>query len=262
MLDKTDKTDKLAVVELDALVLGATRGLGLALTERIANYTTARRIFASYRGSQPGEPLEALADKSDGRLVLLNCDLLSDDSMQALTRQLGHEQAELSLTMHAAGILHEPGLRPEKALSQVNREALLRLFEINSVGPILLAKAIFSFIPKQGISHFAALSAMVGSISDNKLGGWYGYRASKAALNQLLKTLAIEWRRTHPQLCITSIHPGTTDTALSRPFQGNIPDGKLYTAELSAQRILRVVMDGTPADSGRFMNWDGKELPW
>ena len=103
---------------------------------------------------------------------------------------------------------------------------------------------------------------MVGSIGDNRLGGWYGYRASKAALNQLLRTLSIECKRTHPGLCVTAIHPGTTDTQLSQPFQGNVKPGKLYTPEQSAKRIIEVVMQGSPEDTGRFVNWDGKTIPW
>ena len=166
------------------------------------------------------------------------------------------------MTIHAAGILHEDGLRPEKALHQVDRRALRRVFEINAFAPLLVAQAVLPHIPRQGPGHFAALSAMVGSIGDNRIGGWYSYRASKSALNQLLKTLAIEAKRTHPALCVTSIHPGTTDTDLSRPFQGNVPDGKLYTPAQSARRILDVVLDGTPEVSGRFMNWNGEALPW
>ena len=121
----------------------------------------------------------------------------------------------------------------------------------------MTARAIIPLMPKAKPGHFAALSAMVGSIGDNRLGGWYGYRASKAALNQFLRTLAIECRRTHPGLCISAIHPGTTDTALSRPFQANVKPERLYTANQSAVRVLQVVRSGTPQESGRFVNWDG-----
>ena len=103
---------------------------------------------------------------------------------------------------------------------------------------------------------------MVGSIGDNRLGGWYGYRASKAALNQFMRTLAVECRRTHPGLCVTAIHPGTTDTTLSQPFLGNVRPGKLYTPRQSAQRIIRVILEGQPEDSGRFVNWDGNPIPF
>jgi NAD(P)-dependent dehydrogenase (short-subunit alcohol dehydrogenase family) len=103
---------------------------------------------------------------------------------------------------------------------------------------------------------------MVGSIADNRLGGWYGYRASKAALNQFIRTLAIECRIRHPRATILAIHPGTTDTDLSRPFQRNVKPGKLYTPQQSAARILQVVQNSGTGDSGRFLNWDGSEIPW
>lgn len=138
----------------------------------------------------------------------------------------------------------------------------MRQFMVNSIGPLLLAKSVIPLMPKSRISHFAVLSAMVGSITDNRLGGWYGYRASKAALNQFMRTLAVESRRSRPRLCITAIHPGTTDTSLSRPFQANVKPGKLYTTAQSAERILQVVTAGQPEQSGRFVNWDGKPLPW
>ncbi|MBT8076774.1 MAG: SDR family NAD(P)-dependent oxidoreductase, partial [Gammaproteobacteria bacterium] len=164
--------------------------------------------------------------------------------------------------VHCAGILHEDALQPEKALSQCRQDKLLRMFQVNSIGPLLLARALVPLIPKDRPAQFAALSAMVGSIGDNRLGGWYGYRASKAALNQFMRTLAVECSRSHPQLCITAIHPGTTDTALSKPFQSNVRPGKLYSANRSAARILKVVSAGEPSQSGRFVNWDGKPIPW
>ena len=246
----------------DALVVGASRGVGLALAEALLEDHAPRQLFLTYRGETPPDALRALRAAQEHRVTLLACELTHDDDLAALGATLRQADAELGLTLHAAGILHETGLRPEKALGQVNRESLARIFEVNSIAPILVAQAVMRSIPKQTSSHFAALSAMVGSIEDNRIGGWYGYRASKAALNQLLRTLAIECRRTHPGLCVTSIHPGTTDTDLSRPFQGNVAPGKLYRPEQSARRILDVVLSGRPEDSGRFMNWNGETLPY
>jgi NAD(P)-dependent dehydrogenase (short-subunit alcohol dehydrogenase family) len=249
----------------DALVVGASRGVGLALAEAIATGEAGgmpRRLFVTHRGETVPETLTTLGATSDCDVVPLSCELASDADLESLRERLREAEASLTLTVHAAGILHEDGLRPEKALHQVDRRALQRVFEINAFAPLLVAQAVLPHIPRQGPSHFAALSAMVGSIGDNRIGGWYSYRASKAALNQLLRTLAIEARRTHPELCVTSIHPGTTDTDLSRPFQGNVPDGKLYSPPQSARRILAVVLAGLPEDSGRFMNWNGETLPW
>jgi len=256
----------LALGDADALVVGASRGIGLALATALAldppGGTAPRRLFVTYRGEAAPTELQALGERASLDVIALRCELTSDRDLDALGEALGAREATLGLTLHAAGILHEDGLSPEKALDQARREALLRLFEINSVAPLLLARAVMDRVPKRRPAHFAALSAMVGSIGDNRIGGWYGYRASKAALNQFLKTLAIEARRTHPGLCVTAIHPGTTDTDLSRPFQGNVPDDKLYAPAQSARRILDVVLDGTPEQSGRFMNWTGEPLPW
>ncbi len=247
----------------DALVVGASRGVGLALAEALAaRPAPPRRLFVTHRGDAVPETLATLAAGSPGRVVPIRCDVTDDEDLDALGRTLADHDARLGLTMHAAGILHEPGLRPEKALRQVDRAALQRVFDVNAFSPLLVARAVLDHHPRSEPSHFAALSAMVGSIGDNRIGGWYAYRASKSALNQLLRTLAIEGRRTHPGLCVTAIHPGTTDTDLSKPFQGNVPDGKLYTPATSAGRILAVVEAGRPDESGRFMNWDGNPIPW
>lgn len=249
----------------DVLVVGASRGVGLALAEALANndaFGAPRRLFVTHRGDRVPKSLIALSDTAGCDVVPLSCELSADEDVAALGETLATAEATLAVTIHAAGILHEDGIQPEKALRQVDRRALRRVFDINAFAPLLVAQAVLPHIPRQGPSHFAALSAMVGSIRDNRIGGWYSYRASKTALNQLLKTLAIEAKRTHPELCVTSIHPGTTDTDLSRPFQGNVPDGKLYTPDQSARRILEVVLSGTPEDSGRFMNWNGEALPW
>ena len=137
-----------------------------------------------------------------------------------------------------------------------------KLFEINSIAPLLTAQAVLPLQSRKKCFTFAALSAMVGSIGDNRLGGWYGYRASKAALNQFIRTLANECRISHPQAAIVAIHPGTTDTELSRPFQRNVDPQRLYTVEQTAARILRVI-DGVGSDgSGGFYNWDGSRIPW
>jgi NAD(P)-dependent dehydrogenase (short-subunit alcohol dehydrogenase family) len=171
-------------------------------------------------------------------------------------------EADIDLAIHAAGILHEGAVSPEKSLAECRAPDLLRMFEVNSIGPLMTARAVLAAQSRKSPCRFAALSAMVGSISDNRLGGWYGYRASKAALNQFIKTLANECRLRFPRAAVVAMHPGTTDTDLSRPFQRNVKPGKLYPPALSAQRILSVLEGVGPAQSGRFFNWDGKEIPW
>ncbi|MBT8071029.1 MAG: SDR family NAD(P)-dependent oxidoreductase [Gammaproteobacteria bacterium] len=242
-----------------ALVVGASRGIGLAITRQLLEQKSLRRVYASYRDR---ETAAGLLEINDERLLSLKLDVTNPDDFKALADTVKTNGDRPDYVVHCAGILHEDALQPEKALSQCRQDKLLRMFQVNSIGPLLLARALVPLIPKDRPAQFAALSAMVGSIGDNRLGGWYGYRASKAALNQFMRTLAVECSRSHPQLCITAIHPGTTDTALSKPFQSNVRPGKLYSANRSAARILKVVSAGEPSQSGRFVNWDGKPIPW
>jgi NAD(P)-dependent dehydrogenase (short-subunit alcohol dehydrogenase family) len=242
-----------------ALVVGASRGIGLAITQQLLQQRSIQRIYATYRNA---DTAVALLEIDDERIQTLPLDVTSADDLQALAASIRADGQLPDFVINCAGILHEDELQPEKSLNQCNPDSLMRLFLVNSIGPLMLARAVIPLMPKNRPGHFAVLSAMVGSIADNRLGGWYGYRASKAALNQFMKTLAVECHRSHPQLCITSIHPGTTDTALSKPFQANVKSGKLYSTSQSAERILQVVNAGQAQDSGRFMNWDGKPIAW
>jgi NAD(P)-dependent dehydrogenase (short-subunit alcohol dehydrogenase family) len=240
-----------------AVVVGASRGIGLAITKALLANIQIKRVFASYRQPHSASELLALADK---RLHRVQLDVTEATGIQNLVQLIMRDEGAPDFVIHCAGILHGKGIQPEKALSQCDADTLKRVFEVNSIAPLMLAKALIPLMPRRRNSHFTVLSAMVGSIADNRLGGWYAYRASKAALNQYMRTLSIECRRTHPGLCITSIHPGTTDTELSRPFQTNVKSGKLYTPEQSARRILSVVGQSTAEQSGQFVNWDGESI--
>jgi NAD(P)-dependent dehydrogenase (short-subunit alcohol dehydrogenase family) len=166
------------------------------------------------------------------------------------------------LLINASGLLHAPGIEPEKLLEHVDAAALRQLFEVNAHGPILLARALLPWLVRKRRIIYASLSARVGSIDDNRLGGWYGYRASKAAQNQLLKTLAIELRRRNPEAIVLVLHPGTTDTHLSRPFQRNVAPGKLFSPDFVASRLMAIIEAAESDNSGRFIAWDGEEIPW
>ena len=135
-----------------------------------------------------------------------------------------------------------PHQTPEKRLAALRRSALHQSFAINAWGPALLAQAVEPVLKRSGQAWFASLSARVGSIGDNHLGGWYSYRAAKAAQNQLLKTVALEWRRTMPAVCVACLHPGTTDSPLSKPFQARVPPAKLFTPAFSAAALLGVLL--------------------
>lgn len=244
------------------LVVGASRGIGLALAEAQLADPSVNRVIATHRSASDRRGLDQLASLHGERLQRIVLDVSSDASFNSFSRVLKQVEGGIDVAIHAAGILHENGLHPEKSLADCGASQLLRLFAINSIGPLMVARALLETAGRQRRFTFAALSAMVGSISDNRLGGWYGYRASKAALNQLLKTLSIECRTKYPQASILAIHPGTTDTGLSRPFQRNVKPGRLYTPRQTADRILGVIQSTGPADSGRFLNWDGSEIPW
>jgi len=242
---------------LTAVVIGANRGIGLAITQALLANGHLVRLYASYRRA---DNADALLSSRDKRLLPCRLDICETEDIRQLAEQIKRNEDQPDFVVHCAGILHEAGVMPEKTLGQCDKDAIGRVFEVNSIGPLMLAKSIIPLMPRRSRAHFTVLSAMVGSISDNRLGGWYAYRASKAALNQFMRTLAIECRRSHPGLCITAIHPGTTDTALSRPFQANVQEGKLYTPQQSAARILGVVFGSTAEQSGQFVNWDGKPI--
>jgi NAD(P)-dependent dehydrogenase (short-subunit alcohol dehydrogenase family) len=167
----------------------------------------------------------------------------------------------LDVVIVCGGVLHSPdGLRPERRLSDVRVEHLVRSFSVNAIGPLLVAKHFERFLPRRDRCVFASLSARVGSIGDNRLGGWYGYRASKAAQNMFTKNLAIELRRTHRGLICVGLHPGTVDTALSAPFQRVVPSKRLFSAEQAATYLLHVIAGLNDPHNGSVLAWDGTEI--
>jgi NAD(P)-dependent dehydrogenase (short-subunit alcohol dehydrogenase family) len=153
-------------------------------------------------------------------------------------------------------------MRPEKRLADLSADALARAFAVNAIGPLLVARHFEPLLAHGERAVFASLSARVGSIEDNRLGGWYAYRASKAAQNQFTRTLAVEWARSRRNVICVALHPGTTDTDLSRPFQGNVPAGKLFEVDYAVTQLLQVIDRLQPADSGQFLAWNGDRIPW
>ena len=244
------------------LVIGANRGIGLALVKAQLEQPGASTVMATHRATADLTGLKRLQSRFGNRLQLQALDVTREDSLQEFGRIVALQTVGIDLAVHAAGLLHDENIMPEKSLAQCNPANLARMFEVNSIGPLLVARTL---LPTQGRNHrftFAALSAMVGSIGDNRLGGWYGYRASKAALNQFIRTIANECRIKNPRAAIVAVHPGTTDTDLSRPFQKNVSPGKLYGADLTARRLLNVLERVDERQSGTFLNWDGSPIPW
>ena len=226
--------------EQAAVVIGASGGIGAAMV---------RRLEASGRFAV----VHALSRSDTG------FDLEDEDSIAAAATRVGQGPAP-TLVFIATGVLHH-GFEPERSWRALQADHLLRDFRVNAVGPALVARHFLPLLPRDRRAVFAALSARVGSIGDNRLGGWHSYRASKAALNMILRNLAIELARTHPQAVVAGLHPGTVDTGLSEPFQKGVKPEKLFTAESSAERLLAVMDALTPADSGRVFAWDGQPIP-
>lgn len=244
------------------LVIGGNRGIGLALVKAQLSRPDVTEVIATHRPSSDTTQLNLLARHHGGKLRTQTLEVSSESSLQAFSRFLSSQGDGIDLAIHAAGLLHDANMMPEKSLAQCNAVNLARSFEVNSIGPLMVAKSLLPVLKRQHGFTFAALSAMVGSIEDNRLGGWYGYRASKAALNQLIRTLAIECRIKYPGSTIVALHPGTTDTELSRPFQKNVKAAKLYSPDLTAKRILDVLEGIDENRSGQFINWDGSTIPW
>ncbi|WBQ19336.1 SDR family NAD(P)-dependent oxidoreductase [Sphingobium yanoikuyae] len=169
----------------------------------------------------------------------------------------------IGLVLVCTGLLHDQAssIVPEKTLRALDGATLARLYAVNAIGPALIAKHVMPRLPRQGRCVFAVLSAKVGSIGDNRLGGWHAYRASKAALNMMIRNFAIEMRRTHPQAIVAALHPGTVESNLSAPFRRGVPSDKLFTPDYAAEKLLGVVDRLTPADSGGLFAWDGVRLP-
>ena len=166
----------------------------------------------------------------------------------------------LAYVFVTTGMLQDDRQRPERSMRELDPETLARSFAINTIAPAIIAKHTLPRLPRDQRSVFAILGARVGSIGDNRTGGWHGYRASKAALAMLVRTLSIELKRTHPQALCVLLHPGTVDTPMSKPFQGNVAPDKLFTADFAAERLIAVVDALTPADSGSHFAWDGAPI--
>lgn len=245
-----------------ALVTGASSGIGLAVTQRLLEDPGTARVVAVARSATASPALAALAQAHGARLLRLDADLTRAADLDALATAVADQTDTLNLVFNAAGVLHAEGVAPEKALLQLDPEALARVFALNAFAPILLVRALLPLLRPRLPTVLASVSARVGSIGDNRLGGWYAYRASKAAQNQLWRTLSVELRRTHPATVCVLLHPGTVKTPLSAPFRSRVPAGALLEPATCAAHLLSIVAGLTPADSGRFIAWDGRDVPW
>ncbi|KAB5534986.1 hypothetical protein DKX38_018072 [Salix brachista] len=318
-----------------SMVQGASRGIGLEFVKQLLEKNDKGHVVATCRNPDRATGLVDLKDKFAERLNIVPLDLTIESTIEASAKFTREKYGSLNLLINASGILSIPNvLQPETTLSKVERSSLMLSYEVNAVGPILaikhmwpLLKAGGGFGTERDVAVVANLSARVGSIGDNHLGGWHSYRSSKAALNQSFNTLlSATWQgicqgyrclrsetihacgvchfslfgpsnaqapdgickghawflETHPevfQLAVTKnvsveftrrrdpiicilLHPGTVDTDLSKPFQRNVPEGKLFTKEFSVQKLLSIINNAKSHDNGKFFAWDGQEIPW
>lgn len=244
---------------LTIALIGASGGVGKALLSILLKEKTVANVYAISRS-----PLSLdHEEQHSSKLYQLIADITDEDSLAKASQVITDDKKTLDIVLVTTGLLHNESqsISPEKALQQLNSESFIQLMRVNALGPSLVAKYFLPLISKQGRSYMGILSARVGSISDNGLGGWHSYRASKAALNMLIKNIAIEYQRKFPDFIITGLHPGTVDTALSEPFQKNVKPEKLFSPEQSAQYLLSVINNMQASDSGKCFAWDGKLIP-
>ena len=231
---------------LKVAVFGASGGIGSALTDALAEAVNVDTVFAISRKGMNGAAC----------VSPVRCLEYSEENLGELAAGL----PELDVIICALGVLHGQTFGPEKSRRELSLENMQRVFHVNTFLPSLIAKQMLPKMRRNRKSVFAALSARVGSISDNRLGGWYSYRASKAALNMMIKTMAIEHARRFKYSAVIGLHPGTVDTELSKPFQTNVAKEKLFDPDFSAARLLDVIEKVTPDETGKIFAWDGQEI--
>ena len=234
-----------------ALVFGSSGGIGAAIVQALAKDPHCAKVFAAARQTIPA------AEKVHPLRFSLEDEASIADCVAEATRS-----GPLDLVIVATGLLHDGAMKPEKSWRAIEAANFERVFRINTTGPALIAKHTLDALSRDSKSVFAVLSARVGSIEDNRLGGWHAYRASKAALNMLVKSFAIELTRRNPKAICASLHPGTVDTALSKPFQSGVTAQRLFSPDHSAARLLATIDGLTAGDSGKLIAWDGAQIPY
>jgi len=230
--------------KINAVVIGASGGIGQAFIKHLVECEKIANVYAFARG-------DILLN--DPKITKGYIDFNDEESIKGAA---GNIDKPCHIIITATGILHDKNLAPEKTLRHLDAETMNKVMQVNFMGPALVGKYFMPLLPRDEKSVFAVLSARVGSISDNQLGGWYSYRASKAALNMFIKTASIEVARKHNQAVVIGLHPGTVETNLSEPFQGNVSKEKLFTPEHSTAQMLRVINNVTPDQTGSLMVYD------
>lgn len=259
------------------LIVGGTGGIGRAMIQQLVNGTASDNdnnnnnnktdnsgkqdihVFATYHRNIP--------DFEADNLHWVPMNICEEQSIEQAAKVIQQNTPHIDWIINCVGLLHTATQQPEKALRQVDTEFFLQNMQVNALASLLIAKHFRPLLAKSARSNdkpavFATISARVGSISDNQLGGWYSYRMSKAALNMGMKNLSIEWNRSLKNVCVVVMQPGTVNTQLSAPFQGNVAEGQLFSPAYSAECLLEVLNRMTAAQSGSFVDWAGESIPW
>lgn len=240
------------------LVIGANGAIGHALVEAISHRDTEHKVYAlarkhtHYRG---------LVDN----VHYITLDTANELAVTSWVGERRKDKVRFKTVVCTAGILHgeyqDQRLQPEKKIEEISHSTLMAYFAVNTMVPALWLKALINMMAPQGAS-ITCLSARVGSIEDNQLGGWYGYRAAKAALNMIIKTAAVEYKRRSQQTLLVSYHPGTVDSALSAPFQKNVPQGKLFSPAFTASQLLCYLDSASVTGNPHYVDWKHEPIPW
>lgn len=241
-----------------AVIFGAGHGIGYALVAKLLELNPNLNIHATYRNEAKAKALFELQKSNSSKITIYQIDPLQENQLKELAQKTG----TFDLLINSIGVLHnEKGLQPEKSLKDINIDDLVETFKVNAVITPLIAKYFTPERREHALSAFVSISAKVGSLEDNRMGGWYGYRASKAALNMFLININREFERKKLNTLVMAIHPGTTITELSKPFTGKT-NLKLHTPLETATNILNVLENKSLTENGRFYSWDGEVIPW
>ena len=236
-------------MDKNVAIIGASGAIGNAFVEHYSNDPSIKNVFAFSRKKQSYE---------NKKIQSFELDIENQESIQDAAEKV--KDNRINHIIVATGILHSESFGPEKSIKDINHDSMTKVISVNTIGPSLVGRYFIPLLTKDTKSVLAYLSARVGSISDNKLGGWYSYRASKTALNQIIKNFSIELKRTNPNAIVLGLQPGTVDSNLSEPFKKNVAKGKLFTPEQSRELLSNVIEDATTNDSGNLLAYDGETI--
>ncbi len=247
------------------IVFGASSGIGFAFTELLLNESSSSQIFATYRKTSDQEPLQNLSQKYPSRLNLMELEGTSDSDFSSFVQKLdGLRVEKVDLILNCIGVLTIGELGPERKAEELTRAGHLQIYENNVVPSLLIGKYFRGLLRASDYPRFFSISAKVGSITDNNIGGWYSYRMAKASLNMFMKTFSRELGRFNKNALVVSLHPGTTETKLSEPFMETAKKKyKIHTPKDTAKNLWKLISQlQIPGDNGTFYSWDGEKLPW